>query len=461
MPLINNPFLYTGGNVRLDSTPSVNFYAQLQAKKAAQQDAIDQYIRGLNTRVNPAGVRVQDLPAFAKMKDDWVKYGLQNKKEIATNPLARADFEAGAQRLMNFANESKQTEEGKKPLVELLVDPSKRAKISDEVFPHIQSHDEPLYVQDAQGNFVRNPNHQRIDYNMNLFKEPNFDFSKTFGDWAKGMEQKEIKGNMIKRDPISGMVTYETEKKFDPEQLRQIATNAARSLQDNEDYMDYYKRRLNNIGEKEYNQLQDIYRNTIDPGQRVVNSDGTISIVGGEIDSPQKLAMADAILQGKSMAQKGTKDILDRALANERAVNKIFISQGGKSDSGQQINDIYSVIDDYVTNKSKGNLFFPNRKFLDVTDLPLDAQTLVVQMIPGLEKYTDKGELPQAQIKLKKENDGTIGVYGKENGAYLGKLPKVGTNLKVQPSVKEKREVIKQGEAIPKTKSKKDPLGLF
>ena len=125
-----------------------------------------------------------------------------------------------------------------------------------------------------------------------------------------------------------------------------MSTNAARSLQDNEDYMDYYKRRLNNIGEKEYNQLQDIYRNTIDPGQRVVNPDGTISIVGGEIDSPQKLAMADAILQGKSMAQKGTKDILDRALANERAINKIYISQAGRGGRNVELAD-YDIFKRY------------------------------------------------------------------------------------------------------------------
>jgi len=54
--------LYTGGNVALDSTPSVNFYRQIEAERRAKQDAIDDYMRGLRSKVTPAGMRTADYP---------------------------------------------------------------------------------------------------------------------------------------------------------------------------------------------------------------------------------------------------------------------------------------------------------------------------------------------------------------------------------------------------------------
>lgn len=47
MALINPSALYTEGAVKLDTTPSLNFYAQLLAKKQAKKDALDQYYQKL------------------------------------------------------------------------------------------------------------------------------------------------------------------------------------------------------------------------------------------------------------------------------------------------------------------------------------------------------------------------------------------------------------------------------
>jgi len=103
--------------------------------------------------------------------------------------------------------------------------------------------------------------------------------------------------------------------------------------------MDYYKRRWHNMSLKDYDELNEVYLNVFPP-KKYVQPNGKIVIVGGEIETPEQLAMADAIRQAQSLTQKGTKNVLDRELANQRAINKIYISQNAKGEKEGEVIDL-------------------------------------------------------------------------------------------------------------------------
>ena len=111
---------------------------------------------------------------------------------------------------------------------------------------------------------------------------------------------------------------------------------------------------------------------------------------------------------------------------------RITVNVGGGS--GTQVNDIYSRIDKEVTrlkeygeNKTPGTL------------LDADAQMVILDFVNKGRGEDDK--LLIEDIRLTKSEKGELLVFDKE-GNLKTTLPKTGTNLKVQPSVKEKREVI-------------------
>ena len=64
MAIQNDPRLYSGGNVEFDSTPTVNLYGNLLAKRQAKMDALDQYDRARINNINPQGLRDVDRQGF-------------------------------------------------------------------------------------------------------------------------------------------------------------------------------------------------------------------------------------------------------------------------------------------------------------------------------------------------------------------------------------------------------------
>jgi len=124
------------------------------------------------------------------------------------------------------------------------------------------------------------------------------------------------------------------------------------------------------------------------------------------------------------------------------------------------INDVYKNIDDKV-NENMGNGYTATR----VNALNTDAQNTIMDFV---RKTTGNQNLNYSNIFLHKNEDGEIAVYKTskndkgekvlsfDNDKLIGFLPKVGTNLKAQPGVGEKRAVIQQGnELTPPPKSQK------
>lgn len=128
---------------------------------------------------------------------------------------------------------------------------------------------------------------------------------------------------------------------------------------------------------------------------------------------------------------------------------RITVNVNNGSDT-QKVNDIYGRIDkevqrlkDYGEDKTPGNI------------LDADAQSVILDFVNKGRGEGDK--LLIEDIRITKSPKGELLVFDTE-GNLKTTLPKVGTNLKVQPSVKEKREVIKEGD---KPSHKKDPLGIL
>lgn len=335
--------LYDAFTERLDSTPTANRFAEIskrrELEKVAKEESYDKYIRELNTKINSAGKRNVDDPAFQYKLNKWQKFGIENKDKLQKGDIAtQTEFGNLYQEIQNLLNESKQAEDGKKPLVEILVDPTKRSKLSKRAFSSISSHDEPIYIQDKNGEFIRNPNRKNIDYTDNMFN-PQFDFLKNFEGWSKGMERGKTIGDILRSDPKSGQLIRSFEEKYSPEQIAQIASNAAREAVDNPEASDYYESKFADLSEEDFNKYNKAYQSIFGSELKGI---GINKPIQNTMDNAQKLAAADAIVQAKGMVKKGEDPVLNRELANQRSINKIYLSQSGRGS-----NEVNATLSDY------------------------------------------------------------------------------------------------------------------
>lgn len=229
MAIQNDPRLYTGGGERFDSRPHVALYANILARRQAKHDAFDEYIRGLNKGINSVGLRNQDRPAFEEKLKKWQEYGMENRDRLRDprkdGGKASLEFQVGYQDLMNHIAESKQEEEKKKPLVEIMIDPNKRDRLSEDLIPEIEAHDQPLYIPDANGNLVRNPNRKSFDVSKISFDPKPIDYGKFWSDNFGDIKKSEttVRGATDKKT-MTRIDT--TTAAYKPEDLDLIATKA-------------------------------------------------------------------------------------------------------------------------------------------------------------------------------------------------------------------------------------------
>lgn len=415
----------------LDSSPILNFNLQQKARKAAMEnaknEAFDEYIRGLNTKITPTGVRAVDMDAFNDRKSRWVQHTMENKDKLRSMDVqTQMENNRLYQETLNIPIESKSAEEQKKPMVEILTDPNKRSRLSTAVLPVIASHDESLYKKDeATGEYVRNDKRTPIDYNSNIF-DPKMDFAKSFEGWFKGMDRGEIVGkDAISRDSETGTVKFPTEKKFTPEQIKQGAINTINDVLADSEKKNFYQYKWEKVDHDspEFTELNKHLKS-------VFGSDAVI-------DSAEELAAAEAIAQAKAMTEKGTKDLFNRELANQRAVNRIFInnSGGGGGVSGNEFDRIgYEIslpmIEGKVYNKEKTEPYTgswaifgkniprqtiailktggievdPNKQYyLDIRNGVTEQITTVPDKNGAVQKIADRIDMENAQKKANSE----------------------------------------------------------
>lgn len=462
MALINPDTLYTGGAVRFDSSPSVNLYAQLQqrqqAREAAKQEAFDTYIRGLNTKINPAGKRTVDDPAFQHFYKRWQDFGMQNKTALQKGDVpTQSEFNARYQDLLNLIQESKQAEDYKKPLVDILVDPNKRAQLSERVMPAIASHDEPLYIQDKSGEYIRNPNRRQLDFTSTLFN-PQLDYAKQYEKWSKGYKMDEAAGDILRRDPITGTAIREYTSSFSPETKKQIAINAMNDVSADHKVGDYYQYRFEKLSDREFEELNKLYQQSF--GKK--NNLGGGIEVENYIDSPQKLAAAEALREA-SVTQKKEKEILDRQLAFQRAQTNIYLNRTGKDNQDLTLAD-YDIFKKFEKKYETKDVQIGKPDWLGRT--PKKSATIIrasevdvsdKKLIGDTKPYIDKDG---TQFYIVRED----GDWEGRNGQVISRANAARKNMDAT-SINEVKRGRLSGDIVPKPpvkpKPKNDPLGLL
>jgi len=315
MAIHNDSRIYSGGNVVFNEAPHVALYADLMKRKQAKDEAFDEYIRGLNKEINPAGVRNIDMPILNDKIAKWQEYGMKNREDMK-NRKNGADiaFQKGFQDIRNDIAESKAEEEKKKPLVGMLVDPDKRDRIGEGAIAEINAHDQPLYIKDANGNAVRNPNRKSLDYTSLSFNPKPFEQDKYFKGFQdiKRMEMPPI----ISTDPKTLTQTETKNAIFDQDAKNLAAQRAVTEYAENHSFKSF----IDKLDPKEYN---DFYKQNF----------------GHDIKTPGDLAAAYTLkgLQQTVTTSKVNPDTFGRqkamaAITDQYARGRLALQQQYKKD---------------------------------------------------------------------------------------------------------------------------------
>ena len=338
----NDSRLYTGGDVAFDNKPHWGLYFQQLAREQAKNDAFDDYIRNLNKNVNPAGLRNQDRPVFEEKLKQWQDDGIKNRANLQ-NPrkdqgAASMKFQSGYQELLNFINESKQEEEKKKPLVEIITTPDKRDRLSEDVIPQVAAHDQPLYIKDETGQFVRNPNRKSFDVTSINFDPKPFEqdkFSQGLDDIKESQSSQEVKALPGFKEEVT------TTSVFSPESKENIAYRAIGQFGQDKGFKKFIK----DLPQKERDDLKNLYE-----------SEFKIPVTG---DAQLAAAYGLKIKQQNSTKKeiRDDKFAQDKELARIRHNNAVALKKTpGAKDAGSEDDSLY--IQDYwdgVVDKALGN----------------------------------------------------------------------------------------------------------
>jgi hypothetical protein len=298
MAIHNDPRLYSGGSVVFNPNPHVALYANLLARQEARRGAFDEYMKNLNKGINSAGLRNIDRPAFDKQLNDFQQFAMQHSDEIRKRQNG-ADIALmnKYQDVMNTVAESKGEEEKKKPVIEMMLDPNKRDRInSDDVLASIHSHDQPLYLQDNNGQLARNPNRKSLDISSIDFNPKPFEQDKYFKQF-EDVKRSDLPPVMTKNMKDLTQTTTTTSV-FDKDAKDLIATRAVSDYMNNPSF----KKFVGNLNPKDYN-------------------DEFEKSFGHPIQNEGDLAAAYTL---KGMQQKTVKsEMKDDILARERQMAKL------------------------------------------------------------------------------------------------------------------------------------------
>lgn len=224
MPLHNDNRLYSGGAVTFNTQPSVNFYANLLARKAAREDALDEYYRKLPSTINDAGMRDQERPELNKRVNDIMEYSIKNKEALrnprSDNGKAQYELEKMYRDAHGFVNTSKDLaktdlEIGKKRL--------------EGNSPWLFDDDEMINTLAAHHLPLNDPNHRSIDL-ATLDVPPKPYGAKEIGeDWKVAVGEMKARKTQdeanARKDATTGTVIIPYKEVYEPNQVKQIAEN--------------------------------------------------------------------------------------------------------------------------------------------------------------------------------------------------------------------------------------------
>lgn len=457
--LINPSTLYSGGNVKVDSTPFLKMAMQQKAKKQALDEASNQYFNKLPEKLNTAGVRMQDMAdpngngGIQKDIEDWQGKWFRNKDAIKKGGMAQQEFMADFSKIRQRIEESKNR--AKK---ELTV--GKEALKPNGWKP--RNNDHPII--DAWSRSIYDGSSKKDDgvseYELNDLSlsaapyTPDYELKHNKVITAN-VEPEKLPNEKGVYDPVTNKVTYTYG--YTPEKIKQIAQNAVATIASDRTLYNHYEDLLDkpDMVEAASKALQADYDKTHSDGLKVV------------VDTPEEMAA------GLKMAQFANARIpkvftdqqhIEEFKRNERLARQAFSEkmfnkrEAGKNNrlalmTQYNIPSVYDKVDD------KETLQLPDPvggviKLKDASDLTVQEQE---DLFGKPDKY---GQYPNPPVKLNEKIYVKVGDDGQLMDANNAKIDadaafaKTFTRLRSSKEAQAKGKV-QTGSSKPQTKKAK------
>jgi len=442
VPISSN--IYSAEAVVFDNKGLFDLQQRLAAKKAAKEEALNKYFADLKGKINPAGMRTQDVAGFNKKLNDWISTGVLNRKEIAKGGLAQQAHLIKYQELLSDIEQSKQM--GK--FQSELESKKQEGKIDEDDFPYLDRIRLDIY----------NPSHYkdvqtRTPFSMGDFSEniPTWDVPKRkqFIDYAAGgIDPAGRVNEKVTIDPFTQRKTTTFDKVYTQDQLMKMAEKAV-AIGSDRSGLKTYKKILESGEQAEkrkvinpVTQQEEIVLEPKIPSEEFIKlAKAYNSVFKNDImDTPLKVAAADIILNKMGVAGRG-----ETSYARPRDTN---INLGG--DGGKQFVDYYGEIEGKLrTPVTIGKPGAPKEQRIEgypVNKLSAITQDRIIDIAKKLtgEDYAQGDLLIQRNPKDKLiylsfvDKDDATGLP--ISVTQLVPLTKQDINLEPQVSVKEKRE---------------------
>lgn len=417
--MLKNPSnLYAGGAVTFNDMPHQQFMANLLAKQQAKMDAMDQYEKSKISSVNDKGLRDIDRATFDNNILDLQRYYQQNKGRIVRGNSQEAfEYEKKYRDLRDFVAHSQDLNARHEAALKFYNERLKQdQRLPDDFMIDLHFNDLPIGAKDTHPVTGQQQSTTPFDITKWSSTPPPFSGEKFVNDF-----------NDIKRVP--GSITYEptpnkfklnevTTETFDAAAKKAIAARAADKYDNSYSFSNQVKNEIKDPIRRQ--QLSDLFKKEY----------------GMDAKVPQDYAISYAMELLQPSLKKSKTVNNDEALIREKAKYRVGRAGGGPL----TINDVYDKINILATSsKNEG------KAYLQANLLPADAQQVLIDYA---KKVTGNNELGNDDVKIIKDEDGKIGVFhakGSRANQLIGYLNSTNVNLKSQPSVKEKREVISQG----------------
>lgn len=243
MAIVNDPRLYSGGSAILDSTPSVNLYANLLAKKQAKMDALDEYDKKRLDTVNPNGVRDNDREGFDGRIGQLRSFYNQYKDNIRKGGTPESfAYEKMFRDVSRFINESKERTAKRDAALKLYQERLKLdGRVPDELITDLAENDAAIDaitgVEKETGAVRRS---RSLDLNKWLSQPKPFNqqtYLKSFADVKRTPGQPTY--TPIEGQPLK--MTETIEEKFDEGGKQVIAARAADKYQNSYSFAEQVK----------------------------------------------------------------------------------------------------------------------------------------------------------------------------------------------------------------------------
>lgn len=291
-----SPQAFSAEAVVFDTRPLASLQQKLAAKKAAKDEALDKYFLDLKNKINPAGMRTQDLPEWNKELADWISNGVMNKKEIAKGGMAQQEHLLKYQDLLSKVEQSKQMGKFQSDLESK----KQEGKIDEDDFPLLDSIRLSIY----------NPQHYKnpetlTPFSMGDFSEniPTWDIAKQkqfYVDFARaGAKPAERINEKTTYNPNTRSYTTTYEEIYSLPQLKEMAIKGGAAItSDRSGYKTHKK-----ILEEGESQI---------PSERFIDYAKAYSKIAPNdiMDTPEKVAAAGIVLNNLGVIdRKIEKDI--------------------------------------------------------------------------------------------------------------------------------------------------------